>query len=44
MFFIFLQKVKEVKIMRFNLLHWKGLLLTGHSEKGYQFQNVEYTV
>ena len=26
------------------LLHWKGLFLTGHSEKGYQFQNVEHTV
>ena len=30
--------------MRYNLLHWKGLFLTGLSEKGYQFQNVEHTV
>ena len=22
----------------------KGFFMTGHSEKGYQFQNVEYTV
>ena len=30
--------------MRFNLLHWNGLLLTGHSEKRYQFQNVGHNV
>ena len=30
--------------MRFNYYIGKGCFLTGHSEKGYQFQNVEQTV
>ena len=44
MFFLqILQNVAE-ESRRYNLLHWKGLFLTGHSEKRYQFQNVEHTV
>ena len=38
MFLPTLQKVAEVRYIG------KGYFLTGYSEKGYQFQNVEHTV
>ena len=40
MFFTILQKVAGVLIYYIG----KGYFLTGHSEKGYQFQNVGHTV
>ena len=41
-----LQKVAEVTKRVGILIYYtgKGYFLTGHSEKGYQFQNVEHTV
>ena len=45
MFLQILQKVAEVfEIMRLIYYIGNGYFLTGHSEKGYQFQNVEHTV
>ena len=38
-----LEKVAE-ESMRFNYYIGMGCFLTGHSEKGYQFQNVEHSV
>ena len=46
MFLQILQKVAEVLKRVCVLIYYigKGYFLTGYSEKGYQFQNVEHTV
>ena len=46
MFFLqSLQKIVEVKRVGILIYYTgKGYFLTGHSEKGYQFKNVEHTV
>ena len=46
MFLQIFQKVAEVLKRVCVLIYYtgKGCFLTGHNEKGYQFQNVEHTV
>ena len=42
--FTILQKVAEVRVGVLIYYIGKGCFLTGHSEKGYQFQNFGHTV
>ena len=43
-FYKFRNRLQKLESMPFNYYIEKGCFLTGHSEKGYQFQNVEHTV
>ena len=44
MFLQILQNIAEVRVGVLIYYIGKGYFFTGHSEKGYQFQNVEHTV
>ena len=44
LFFTILKKVAEVRVSVFIYYIGKGYFLTGHSEKGYQYQNFGHTV
>ena len=43
MFYKFYKRLQNKRVFLINYIG-KGYFLTGQSEKGYQFQNVEHTV